>query len=136
MDALARTDLFRVDRERAFTFAICAVADLHLFRSILIKWTQDGAALSAIEFDILELREYTRPPGYDARHTDKVIQIACAEVAQGRAQRQISDTDVNFGVNTLVIGIVYENRSEGDLVENCEHCGRRVGEKVGEDGLG
>ena len=133
---LARTDLFRVDREWALALTIRAVADFHLLRGILIEWTQDGAALSAVKFDVLELREHTRPPGHDAGHADEIIQVARAEVTQRGAQWQVGDANVHFGVDALVIGVVHENGGEGDLIKDGEHGSRRVGEKVGEDGLG
>ena len=79
--ALARTDLFGVDSERALAFAICAVANSHFLRGVLIEWTQDGVALSAVELDVLELWEYPRPPGHDAGHADKIVQVARAKVA-------------------------------------------------------
>jgi hypothetical protein len=81
MRALAPTDLFRVDGEWALTLAVCAIANFHLLRGILIEWTQDGIALSAVELDVLELGEYTRPPGYDARHAHEIVQVARAKVA-------------------------------------------------------
>jgi hypothetical protein len=116
-------DLFRVDRERAFTFTIRTVADLDLLRGVLIEWTQDSSALSAVEFDVLELREHTGAPGHDASDTNEVIQVARTEVAERRAQWQVSNPDMDFGVNALVVGIVHQNGGEGDLVKNGKHRG-------------
>ena len=79
--ALARSDLFRVDREWPFAVAIRAVADFHFLGSVLIERTQDGTTLSTVKLDVLELGKYTRPPGHDTRNANKVIQVACAEVA-------------------------------------------------------
>jgi hypothetical protein len=134
--ALARTDLFRVDGKRTLALTVYTEADFHLLRSVLIERTQDGAALSAVELDVLELREYARPPGHDTGHTNEVIQVTRAEVAQRGTQWQVGDAGVHLRVDTLIVGIVHENRGQSDLVKNCEHCGRRVCEKVGEDGFG
>ncbi len=81
MMALALTDLFRVDREWALTFAVCAIANFHFLRGILIEWTQDGVALSAVKLDVLELRKYAGPPGHDARYANEIVQVARAKVA-------------------------------------------------------
>lgn len=81
MRALARANLFRVDGEWALTLAVCAIANSHFLRGILIEWAQDGFALSAVELDILQLGEYARPPSHDTRHADEIVQIARAEVA-------------------------------------------------------
>jgi hypothetical protein len=80
MRAPALTDLFRVDGEWALTLAVCAIANFHFLRRILIEWTQDGIALSAVKLDVLELGEYARPPGHDARHADEIVQVARAKV--------------------------------------------------------
>jgi GAF domain-containing protein len=77
----AMTDLFRIDREWAFALAICTVADFDFLRGILIEWTQDGAALSAVELDVFELGEYSRPPGHDAGYANEVVQVARTKVA-------------------------------------------------------
>ena len=83
MRALALTDLFRVDGEDgplAALTQICAIANFHFLRGILIEWTQDGIALSAVELNVLELGEYARPPGHDTRHADEIVQVARAKV--------------------------------------------------------
>jgi len=69
-----------VDREWALALAIRTVADFHL-RGILIKWAQNGAALSAVELEVFELGKHASTHCHDARHADKVIQVARAEVA-------------------------------------------------------
>ena len=136
MRALAPTDLFRVDREWALALAVCAIANFHFLRGILIEWTQDGIALSAVELDVLELGEYARPPGHDASHADKIVQVARAKLAQRGTQRQVGDANVHFRVNTLVTWVINENCGESDLVKDGEHDSRRIGKKVGKDGLG
>jgi hypothetical protein len=115
------TNLFRVHCEGTFTFAIRAVADFDFLRRVLVERTQDSATLPAVKFDILELREYTRSPGHNTRHTDKVIEVGTTQVTERRTQWQVGDADVDFRVNTLVRGIVYEYRVEGNLVEDSKH---------------
>ena len=44
--------------------------------------------------------------------------------------------DMYFGVYALVVGILNEDHGEGDLIKDGEHCGGRVGEKVGKDRFG
>lgn len=80
MRALALADLFRVDGEWALTLAVCAIANSHFLRGILIEWAQDGIALSAVELDVLELGEYARPPCHNTRHADEIVQVARAKV--------------------------------------------------------
>ena len=128
-------NLFRVDGEWTFTLAICAVADFHFLRGVLVERAQDRAALLAVELDVFQLREDSRPSRDHAGYANEVVQIARAEVAERGAQRQVRDPDVHFRVDPLVVGVVYENRGECDLVKNLEHRGRRVGEEVSEDGL-
>jgi hypothetical protein len=130
-----KTGLFRVDGERSFTLAICAVADFHFLGGVLVKRAQDGTAFLAVEFDVFELREDARPSGDHTGYTNEVVQISRAEVTERGAQREVGDADVHLRVDAFVVGVVNENGCKCDLVKNLEHCGGRVGEEVGEDGL-
>jgi len=70
-----------MDRKWALALAIRAVTDFHLLRGILMEWAQNGAALSAVELDVLEQGKHASTPCHDARHAGEVIQVARAEVA-------------------------------------------------------
>lgn len=129
------TYLFRVDRERSFTLTIRTITNLHLLRRVLVKRSQHSPTLLAVKLDILQLREHTTASCHDPIDTDEVVEVGSAEVAQGRAEGEVRDADVDFGVDAPVCGVVDEDGVERDFVEDFEHGCGGVGEEVGEDGF-
>lgn len=127
--------LLRVDGERPFTVARAAEADSDLARGVLEEGSEDLSALATVELDVFELREDARPAGDDSADAHEGIEVRLAQVTEGVGGRQLGDADVDLGVNASVVREREEDDLERDLVEDREHCRRRVGEEVGEDGL-
>lgn len=69
------SNLRRVDRERTLALAISTVADLDLFRSVLVEGPENGTAFDAVKLDILELGENAGSPGDNARDSNELVQI-------------------------------------------------------------
>jgi hypothetical protein len=109
------------------------VLNPNLARRILVERPKNLSALLAIELDILELRENARPPRNDSRDPNERIKVRLTKVAKGVRRREFGDADVNFGVDTGVVGEGEEDNVKGDVVEDGEHGGGAVGEEVGED---
>ena len=81
--------LLRIDRERSLAFTVCAVADLHLARRILIERSKHSTALLAVKLDILKLREDTAATRHDARYAHKLVELRATQVAQGDGERDL-----------------------------------------------
>lgn len=113
--------MFRVDSERPFAFAIGTVADFDFPARILVEWTQYTSTLLAVEFDVFKLGEYSTSPSNDTRDSNQIVQVGSSQITQSRAQGKICDADVDFGVDTLVRRVVYEDGVECYLVEDGEH---------------
>lgn len=127
--------MFRVNGERALALTVRAIADPDLLGRILVEGTQNRTTFSAVKLDIFELRKYASAPGYNTGYTDEVVEVRPTEVAQRRAQREVGDTNVYLRVNPFVGWVIHQDSVEGDFVEDSEHRGGRVGQKVGKNWL-
>ncbi len=61
--------------------------------------------------------------------------MSLAELAKGIVHRKIRYADMDFGMNTLIVGVVQQSNIHSDLVEDLEHLRRSIGEEVCQDGL-
>jgi hypothetical protein len=95
-------DLFRVNREWSFTFAVRTVTNLDLSRRVLVEWSQNSSTFAAIELDVFQLGEHAASSRHNPGNTDKIVQVSSTKVSQARAERKVGDADVDLGVNALV----------------------------------
>ena len=127
--------MLRIHRERSLALAVRAIADLDLTRRVLVEGTQYGTTLLAVELDILKLREHAATPCYDARNAYQLVELSTSQIAKGDRQWDLRDADVDLGFDAKVVRIVDQDRVHRDIVEYLKHGGRRVREKVSQNGL-
>lgn len=118
------TYIVRVDFERSAPLARRAVVDPDLLVRVLIERAKDGAALLAVELDILELREYTTATRDDAADAYERVQVRASEIAQRVRRRDIGDARVDLTVDVVVLGKVDEHAFHDDLGHEVEHSTR------------
>lgn len=126
------THLFRVDSEGTFVLAVGTERHPNLFVRILMERTQNGAALAAIELDVLQLREDTRSTGHHSLDANELIEMRPAKVAEFANVGVVGDANVNFRVNTVVCWVVKCDNLKRDSVENREHGSWATRKEVGQ----
>jgi len=61
--------------------------------------------------------------------------VRLTEIAESERSGELSDSDVNLGVDSCIVRESEENDVESYIVEKREHRGRAVREEVGENGF-
>ena len=117
----------------ASVLTIGAEANLDLCCHILVEGAKNEATLKAIELEIFELWKDTAAPGDNARDADEIIKVGTSEVARSGRDRQLGDADMDLRVDTFVVGVIEQDRMEGDTVKDGEHGCGAVGEEISEN---
>ena len=117
----------------ASVLAIGAEANLNLCCRILVEGAENEATLKAIELDIFELWKDATALGDNARDTDEIIKVGTSEVAKSGRDRQLSDADMDLRVDTFVVGVIEQDRTEGVTIEDGEHGCGAVGKEISEN---
>ena len=87
----------------------------------MIERPEHGPALLTIKLDIFKLGEHPAPPRDDTRHSNQVVEVRPAKVAEGGAEWEICNADVYFGMDTLVGRIVDQDGIESHFIEDSKH---------------
>jgi DNA helicase TIP49 (TBP-interacting protein) len=100
-----------------------------------LEGSKGHSALRTVKLDIFELREDARSSSDNTAYSNKTVEVGLTELAKGVVHRQVEDTNVDLGVNTLVIGVMEKDDIHGNLVEEFEHLSRGVCQEVSQNGL-
>jgi hypothetical protein len=112
--------LFTVDGERTSTRTLRAHADLDFLitgfststhHCILIEGTKNCVTLSAVKFDVFELRKHSGTAGNDTADANKGIKIVPSKRAKGGKVGEVRDAHMNFRMDALVRRIKEQNAS-------------------------
>jgi hypothetical protein len=89
----------------------------------------------ADEHHIFELWEDTRPAGDDSTDAHKTVQVRLAQLAEGVNNGKVSDPDMNFIVDIVVLRVVEQGNIQSNLVKNLENFCGLVGKEVPKNSL-
>ena len=127
--------MFSVYGEWTFTLAVGTITDSDFLCGVLVEGSQNCATFAAIKLDVFQLREDPASAGNNPGNTDKVIQVCPSEIPQRRAEGQIGNANMNFGVDALVRRIVDKNGIKSDLIKNFQHWGWGICQEIRQDGF-
>ena len=113
--------------------AIGAEANLDFCCRILVEGAENEATLKAIELGIFQLWKDATVPGDNARDADEIIKVGTSEVVRSGRGRQLGDADMDLRVDMFVVGVIEQDRTEGDTIEDDEHACGAVGKEISEN---
>lgn len=97
--------------------------------------SQYGPTLATVELDIFQLREDAASSGDDTRNSHETVQVSLSKISKGKTGGQFRDSDVDFRMDPLVVGVVEKDGLKSDFIERGKHGLGRVGQKVGQNRL-
>lgn len=109
--------MFRVDGEGTLRITRRTEAHFHLLRRILIKGTEYFSTSPTIELDVFQLRKDCTPSSHYSTDSNESVEMNLSEISEGVGSRELGNSDVDFGVDSSVGGVVEEDDGEGDGVE-------------------